>query len=74
MKLKFAWQTGYSAFSVSESSVLEVQRYIENQKRHHQTKTYAEECEELVREHELQTLNETVKTVSSGESMPKTHD
>lgn len=64
-KLKFAWQTGYSAFSVSESGVLEVQRYIENQKLHHQKRTYVEECEELICEYGLELSDETVKTVIS---------
>lgn len=35
---KFSWQTGYGAFSVSESHIARVQRYIENQKEHHKTK------------------------------------
>ena len=32
---KFAWQTGYGAFSVSESIVKNVELYIRNQKQHH---------------------------------------
>ena len=31
----FHWQDGYAAFSVSQSSVEEVRRYIENQAEHH---------------------------------------
>ncbi len=42
-KMKFAWQTGYGAFSVSESSVSAVSRYIAEQERHHKTKTFQEE-------------------------------
>ena len=63
-RTRFAWQTGYSAFSVSECGVAEVQRYIEDQKRHHTSKTYAVECEELLRSHGLFSGSETVKTVS----------
>ena len=33
---KFGWQKGYGAFSVSESQLPAVQRYIEKQKMHHQ--------------------------------------
>jgi REP element-mobilizing transposase RayT len=33
---RFAWQSGYSAFSVSESQVAAVRRYVRNQKKHHQ--------------------------------------
>ena len=40
---KFAWQTGYAAYSVSESVVEKVFYYINNQKRHHQKKTFAQE-------------------------------
>ncbi|OGU76742.1 MAG: hypothetical protein A2V93_06645 [Ignavibacteria bacterium RBG_16_34_14] len=35
IKYKFAWQTGYGAFSVSESKINEVEKYIANQKEHH---------------------------------------
>jgi putative transposase len=33
---KFAWQTGYAAYSVSESVVQKVFQYVKNQKQHHQ--------------------------------------
>ncbi|MGK0638438.1 IS200/IS605 family transposase [Schleiferia thermophila] len=32
---RFAWQTGYAAYSVSESVVESVYQYIKNQKQHH---------------------------------------
>ena len=34
---KFAWQNGYSAFSVSRSDMNRVFHYIKNQKSHHQS-------------------------------------
>lgn len=34
---RFGWQTGYGAFSVSESMVENVKKYILNQKQHHST-------------------------------------
>ena len=39
----FAWQAGYSAFSVSESQVEHVSRYITNQQDHHRKITFREE-------------------------------
>ena len=40
---KFAWQTGYSAFSVSESQIKKVHEYILNQKEHHKKLTTKDE-------------------------------
>jgi len=42
---KFSWGRGYAAFSVSESQVEKVAKYIRNQKEHHRVKSYAEEYE-----------------------------
>jgi REP element-mobilizing transposase RayT len=42
---KFAWQTGYAAYSVSESVVEKVYEYIKNQKSHHNKKTFQQEYE-----------------------------
>ena len=39
----FGWQTGYGVFSVSESSVAEVTRYIAGQEDHHQRRSFQEE-------------------------------
>ena len=39
----FAWQTGYGVFSVSESSVPEVTRYIAEQQEHHKKHSFQEE-------------------------------
>ncbi|MBN2041123.1 MAG: IS200/IS605 family transposase [Spirochaetes bacterium] len=41
--LKFTWQTGYAAFSVSESQLKRVYRYILNQKKHHIKRTFENE-------------------------------
>jgi REP element-mobilizing transposase RayT len=37
---KFAWQTGYAAYSVSESGLGSVYNYIKSQKQHHRKKKY----------------------------------
>lgn len=40
---KFSWQTGYAAYSVSESVVDTVFNYIRNQKQHHRKNTFEQE-------------------------------
>jgi len=39
----FAWQTGYGVFSVSESNVAGVTRYIAEQEKHHRKLSFQEE-------------------------------
>ena len=39
----FAWQSGYSAFSVSHSMESQVRRYIERQEEHHRRRSFTEE-------------------------------
>ena len=46
---KFAWQTGYAAYSVSESVVDKVFQYIKNQKQHHTKKTFQQEYDEVLK-------------------------
>lgn len=46
---KFAWQTGYAAYSVSESVVNKVFQYIHNQKAHHAKKTFQQEYDEFIK-------------------------
>lgn len=48
---KFSWQTGYAAYSVSESVVDKVFQYIKNQKTHHQKKTYQQEYDDFLKVH-----------------------
>lgn len=47
----FAWQTGYGCFSVSESRIGVVSRYVENQEEHHRKITFQDEYRELLRLH-----------------------
>ncbi|MCZ2129892.1 MAG: IS200/IS605 family transposase [Bacteroidia bacterium] len=51
---KFAWQTGYAAYSVSESVVDNVFQYIQKHKQHHAKKTFQQEYDEFL---ELYGLN-----------------
>ena len=48
---KFQWQAGYGIFSVSESNVAEVERYIANQEKHHKKMTFQDEFREICRRH-----------------------
>ena len=47
----FYWQAGYGVFSVSESNVDEVRRYIGNQEEHHKTMTFQDEFRKLCVRH-----------------------
>lgn len=46
---KFSWQTGYAAYSTSESVVEKVFQYILMQKKHHKKKTFQEEFDEYLK-------------------------
>ena len=48
---EFAWQGGYGGFSVSQSKVDVVKKYIENQKEHHKTETFKEEYIKFLKEY-----------------------
>ena len=50
---EFYWQSGYAAFSVSQSSVEDVKRYIENQESHHCRMTFQDELRLLFQRHEI---------------------
>jgi len=49
----FQWQGGYAAFSVSQSNVPQVQRYIENQAEHHRRMSFQDELREIFRRHQI---------------------
>jgi REP-associated tyrosine transposase len=40
---EFSWQRGYGAFTVSQSNVEEVSRYIARQKEHHRRVSFRDE-------------------------------
>ncbi len=46
---KFSWQTGYAAYSVSESVLEKVFQYIKGQKQHHQAKTFQQEFDSFLK-------------------------
>ena len=53
LNVKFSWQVGYGACSVSESDVKKVEDYITNQEEHHRKMTFAEEYMRFMKLHGL---------------------
>jgi REP element-mobilizing transposase RayT len=49
--IKFAWQQGYGAFSVSSSNVSVVIKYIDNQEAHHRRISFEDEFIALLNKH-----------------------
>jgi putative transposase len=51
---RFAWQEGYSAFSVSISNTAVVAKYIRNQEQHHRKMTFEQEYRALFQKHGME--------------------
>jgi putative transposase len=51
---KFAWQEGYSGFSVSKSEVKTVVQYIRNQEQHHSKMSFEEEFVAMLKQHGIE--------------------
>lgn len=51
---KFGWQEGYGAFSYGHSQLDTIIRYIQNQERHHQRRTFKNEYLTLLRKFEIE--------------------
>jgi len=51
---KFHWQGGYAAFSVSQSNLVDVIRYIENQEEHHKRVTFQDEYRAFLNAHRIE--------------------
>lgn len=51
---RFAWQEGYSVFSVSKSQSTRVAAYIQRQERHHRRQTFQEELLEMLTSNEIE--------------------
>jgi putative transposase len=52
--IRFAWQEGYGAFSVSASNLAVVVRYIQGQERHHRKVTFEDEFIGLLTKHGIE--------------------
>ena len=51
---QFQWQGGYGAFSIGQSNVAALKRYIVGQKEHHRHKTFQEEYLSLLKKYNVE--------------------
>lgn len=49
----FFWQTGYGAFSIGQSAVPKLKRYIANQKEHHKKVSFQDELLAILRKYDV---------------------
>ena len=49
----FSWQNGYGAFSIGQSQLEDLKRYIANQREHHRRITFQDEYRELLRRYNI---------------------
>jgi len=49
----FEWQAGYADFSVSQSNLKQVKKYIVNQEEHHRKLSFQDEVRALLTKHEM---------------------
>jgi REP element-mobilizing transposase RayT len=52
--IKFNWQRGFGAFTVSESQVEKVRRYIQNQAEHHRKTSFEQEFKAMLKAHRVE--------------------
>ena len=50
----FEWQGGYADFSVSQSNLERVKRYIANQQEHHRKMSFQDEVRSLLKKHQVE--------------------
>jgi putative transposase len=50
---EFSWQDGYGGFSIGQSGVAALRRYIRDQRTHHQTRSFSDEYRLLLRRYEV---------------------
>ena len=50
----FTWQAGYAVFSLGQSQLDTLIRYIKNQKKHHQRISFEEELLELLKKYDVE--------------------
>jgi REP element-mobilizing transposase RayT len=49
----FHWQSGYGAFSIGQSQVAAVRRYIQSQKKHHRRVTFQDEFRKFLKRYQI---------------------
>jgi REP element-mobilizing transposase RayT len=52
--MRFGWQRGYGAFSVSHSAVTRVDEYVHHQEEHHRHRSFDEEFKMLLMRHDVE--------------------
>lgn len=57
-KDKFGWQDEYFAVSIGQSQIKDVIKYIKNQEKHHEKKTYTQEYDEFIEKYGFDILND----------------
>jgi len=50
----FHWQAGYGAFSIGQSNIEEVKRYIARQREHHRRRTFQDEYRALLKKYKIE--------------------
>ena len=50
----FHWQKGYGAFSIGQSNVAALKRYIRSQKQHHRLVTFEDEYRDFLKRYEIE--------------------
>ena len=50
---KFSWQLGYGVFSIHQSQIEPIRKYIQSQAEHHRRKTFQEEYLEILHEYQM---------------------
>jgi REP-associated tyrosine transposase len=50
----FSWQRGYAAFTVSQSNLQHVQRYLKNQKEHHRRVPFRDEFIQFLKTNQIE--------------------
>lgn len=48
---RFAWQSGYGAFTVSQSQLTALVEYVENQEEHHRSRSFQDEFVAILKKH-----------------------
>jgi REP element-mobilizing transposase RayT len=51
---EFYWQNGYGAFSIGQSMIEDLSKYIQNQAEHHQKLTFQEEFRRFLKQYEVE--------------------
>lgn len=54
MEGRFAWQSGYGVFSVSQSQLPALTAYVERQEEHHRLRTFQDEFVAALKKHGIE--------------------